>query len=434
MPRSGMDENELLLRHTATWASAKGRTLDHDLLATALALWTGREGHFAQLWPIGSAETLLLQHWPSHEPIRGQDVEVLVATLETFWRFLRGTGRLRSDSAEPKALAKEARRAAPKMVMVSDDPRPSGPVTIEEALTEWGEALVEDAEFDRELQEEIDEQDLYEQSRHDETWALLPDSHDGWAADPPLEASAREARQSPFIQECLRFARWVGDGRRITNGVLRPEQVREAQVEFKLGAWEREFLARSPLAHTAAPFSSSRHGHVPAGLLGELDHLVTTRALQSLWNACAATDLIQVGSTTARATSAADRAHTRSPDDWAELGQEALITAVMTRHFFEPLEPVLRVLFPFLREGVDRVEMSDVRDWWWVHEVNPWAGLGLGILQAHRSSDRQADRLLWAMDDTGLWQRDGETLHRTALGMDVAMRLMSDPSAFLDVG
>lgn len=108
------------------------------------------------------------------------------------------------------------------------------------------------------------------------------------------------------------------------------------------------------------------------------------------------------------------------------------MSAVTTRHFLEPLDPVLRVLLPFLTEDVDRVGISEVKDWWWQHDANPWTNQGLGATQARTASDRQAERLLWALGDTGIWRQDGATLHRTALGVDVALALIDDLSWLLD--
>ncbi|USQ75611.1 hypothetical protein [Ornithinimicrobium cryptoxanthini] len=432
-----MGENELLLRHTETWASAKNRPLDRDLLETAIRLWTGHGGHAAQEWPAGSAESLLLQQWPTQAHLTDAEVGALVESLETFWRFLRATGRMRSGSAEPRALTKEARRAAPKMIAAAAGPEQHRPMTVEEALVEWPGDVAEwedeeEFEFEDEFEDEFAEDYFDDFTR--ETWALLPDDHDGWASDPPVEVSAWEARKSPLVQECLRFARWIGDGKRITGGVLRPAQVREASAEFDLGDWEREFLARSPHAVPGILDSPAFGDRASDGRLGGIDHLVTTRALQTLWFACTYAGLIEVESTVVRATPDADPQHERSPDDWARLGHVSAVLGVVTRHFLEPLDPVLRVLLPFLREGVDRVEVSEVQDWWWEHDKNPWTYQGLGISQARTASDHQVERLLWAVGDTGIWRRERQTLHRTALGMDVAMDFVNDLSGLLATG
>lgn len=368
-------------------------------------------------WPEGSAETLLLHRWPANGPIQEPDVGPLVESLETFWRFLRATGRMRSGSADPKTLVKEARRAAPKIPVVCADPE-RRLMTALEGLTARGG----DDDWDEEFEDDFFDQDY----RYDEAWALLPSNLDGWADDPPVEVSAAETKQSVFIQACLRFAHWVGDGKRVTDGFLRPAQIREASVAFDLAAWEREFLHRSPWRESGLGDSPVLLGRVLDGALGGLDSVVTTRALQSLWFACESAGLIEIGSTTVCATPAVESQEEWSADDWAQVGHTAIASAVVTRHFQEPLDPVLRVLLPFLRDGVDHVEVEDVRDWWWEHDANRWHSLGLGLTQARMLSDRQVDRLLWALDDTGIWRREGRRLHRTALGMDVAMQFLNE--------
>ena len=419
-----MGEHELLLRHTEAWASAKNRTLDRDLLATAIRLWTEQEEHLALEWPEGSAEMLLLHRWPAHEPVQEADVGPLVESLETFWRFLRATGRMRSGSADPKVLVKEARRAAPKIPVACADPQ-HRLMAVLEGLTARGADDDEDEEFEDE-DEEFERDSFDVDYRYDEAWALLPGNLEGWADDPPVELSAAETKRSPFIQTCLRFAQWVGAGKRVTSGVLRPAQIREASVDFDLAAWEREFLHRSPWREPGLGDSPVLRGRALDGILGDLDSVVTTRALQSLWYACESAGLIKIGSTTVCASPAAGSQDEWSADDWAQVGHAAIASAVVTRHFQEPLDPVLRVLLPFLRDGVDHVAVADVRDWWWEHDANQWRSLGLGLTQARRLSDRQVDRLLWAVDDTGIWRREGQRLHRTALGMDVAMRFLNE--------
>ena len=414
-----MGDHELLIRHAETWASTKNRTLDPHVLAAVLGVWTSHEGHTALEWPAGSAERLLLQQWPHHRPIADADIGVLVESLETFWRFLRATGRLRSGSAEPRDLVKEARRAAPRMPA---DHRAADPQSVMEALVEWpgesGEDFDEDDDYD-------EYEDYYDDFAHEETWALEPRGIHDWELDASVEASARDARQSPFVQECLRFARWV-DGTRVTNGVLGPAQIREAEAQFGLPAWEQEFLDRSPLQGPGLREGSALLPGILDGNLGGLDHLVSTRALQSLWHGCVSAELIKVGATTVRATPAADPQRELTENDWSQLGQEAVTKAMLTRCFLEPIDPILRVLLPFLRKGVDQVDEEEVVNWWWEHDANPWNQLGLQVTQARRASDRQVRRLLWSLDDMGLWRREGQTLHRTALGMDVAMLLLDD--------
>ncbi|HEX2704601.1 MAG TPA: hypothetical protein VHM65_02490, partial [Candidatus Lustribacter sp.] len=117
-----MDEYELLIRHTEAWAAAKKRPLDTDLLSSLLHLRDVHDRHPGTSWPAGSAEHLLTVRWPGHGPLGAADAEAIVATLDTFWRFLRGTGRMASGSVEPRDLLREARRAIPAMRARAEDP------------------------------------------------------------------------------------------------------------------------------------------------------------------------------------------------------------------------------------------------------------------------------------------------------------------------
>ena len=72
-------------------------------------------------WPAGSVEHLLLERWPSKGDVDVPDETTLVETLDGWFRFLRSTGRMSGRSADPKQLAREARRAAPRMEVVAGD-------------------------------------------------------------------------------------------------------------------------------------------------------------------------------------------------------------------------------------------------------------------------------------------------------------------------
>ena len=109
-----MDQHELLIRHAVAWADKRKQPLDRELLKTVLNLRDFHDATAPQEWQAGSAEHLMLVRWPSHGPSGVPDVDRLVETLGSFWRFLRGTGRMASSSADPRELAKEARRAAPR--------------------------------------------------------------------------------------------------------------------------------------------------------------------------------------------------------------------------------------------------------------------------------------------------------------------------------
>src|SRR6478736_9318679 len=121
-----VSEHELLLRHASNWAQQRQRVCDTDLLETALELRLHHDGFPPNQWPAGSVEDLMLRRWPSHG-YDTPDVDLLAESLDTFVRFLRVTGRMASGSADPRVLAREAHRAAPRMAAACADPANYGP-------------------------------------------------------------------------------------------------------------------------------------------------------------------------------------------------------------------------------------------------------------------------------------------------------------------
>lgn len=363
-----------------------------------------------------------MRHLERNQPIDATGVSAMVNDLDTFWRFLRATGRMRSGSAEPKDLIREARRAARRMTLSAPTAEPSV-TTVDEPLTgilvrealnalrprpqqgdardvahhleHWGTEHFSDDDRHHDDDDWDDEDDweddlAREDDLMEQTWELLPGREFDWMEDHLLAVPAQDVQESRLIRDCLRLARWVGSGRRVTNnGGLGPADLREAQGALQL----------------------ERPGD--------------PEALHAIWAACVAADLITVGSSVARVTPTA-QPRPRAATEWAELAETAVIASLLVRLRELPFEPLLRVLFPFLREGVDRVEVTEVRDWWWDHRANIWSALGTQAPAARELSDREVDRVLTHAEDTGIWRREGTVLHETPLGRCVAVRLMLD--------
>ena len=135
-------DHEILVHHARVWAESKGRALDADALGEVLELRRAYDEYADGDWPPGSAERLLLVTWPGYGP-PPPDQDTLQQTLDTFWGFLRATGRLRAGSASPAELRREARRALPRMATAYSDP----------ALHSQGRVL---ADFGREIGVELD--------------------------------------------------------------------------------------------------------------------------------------------------------------------------------------------------------------------------------------------------------------------------------------
>lgn len=416
-----------LLQHAQDWANARKRPFDRALVALALRARPSDVDQMGQCWRTGSAEHLM-RHVERSQAVDVTAVSAMVDGLDTFWRFLRATGRMRSGSAEPKELTREARRAARRMTLSAPTAEASltavdEPLTAEllrgtldglrrrtqegdatdiaRHLEHWGPEHFSDDDVHHDDDDWGDEdgwgdEDDWEDdlARQDDlmeqTWELLPGREFDWMEDHLLAVPTQDVQESRLIRDCLRLARWVGSGRRVTSdGRLGPADLQEA------------------------------HGALQPQGSGEPE------GLHALWEACVAADLITVESTVARATPSAQ------PDppagtEWAELAQTAIIAALLVRLRELPFEPLLRVLFPFLREGVDRVEVTEVRDWWWSHRANIWSALGTQAPAVRQLSDREVDRVLTHAEDTGIWRREGTVLHQTPLGRCVAAQLMLD--------
>lgn len=247
------EENRLLLTHARRWTAHKGRALDVGLLGNVLDLRRATDDRPPGSWPIGSAEHLVRVSRPGSDPAETPAAEELQATLDSFWRFLRGTGRMSSESADPADLVRELRRALSYLPTSAerDHRSPEG------RLTEVGEGPGSEPSRSRSLQhlpERLERMvnawnKLREQDRRQR---LSESGFDVEIADPagPLSrpvdpvASAGAARSAAFVQACLRLADWVGPRREVTSsGVLRPAVAREAYEDLDLFTWEKAHLA-----------------------------------------------------------------------------------------------------------------------------------------------------------------------------------------------
>lgn len=194
-----MDEHELLLRHAASWAQDKKRPLDRDLLETAIGLRDFHDVTAAQEWPAGSVEHLMLVRWPSHGPAEVPDVAALIDTLDTYWRFLRSTGRMRSGSADPKALVKEARRAGEGMRESCADPDRHSPTKALLRFSAESGTPLDEVESPEELNALL-------QQVMDRFNALPFEERDRWLPGPGAPGNVPTQRASDMLRQAL------GDG------------------------------------------------------------------------------------------------------------------------------------------------------------------------------------------------------------------------------
>ena len=464
-----MSDHELLLRHAESWASTKRRPFDRPLVETVLDLRHHHDAASATQWPPGSVERVLLTLWPAYGPADAPEAETLSAALDTYFHFLRATGRLASGSAQPAQLTKEARRAARNMADAIADPSRHSQARV---LADFGREIgidLDDAGSVEELQGRLGRvQDAWNALPVEERRRRMPDpsakglvgqamtgslqdmlaeaggasataGREPWPAwqgevgddedvewvPPDDTVAAREAQQAGFVRQCLALADWVGDGREVTaTGVLRPAVAREAYAALDLWSWERT--------------SPSRFNPVREDVTPEVDRLLAENArqwwtsagdclpLDRLWYACEAAGLISVGSR--RAVRSERRPST--DEEWLVFGM-SLVMGQCLRLGRDDVEPLIGLLLVpgVTEEGT--VPLDAVRAWW----DSRWAdGRGLGPSTNELVKEiwrEKVDFALGMFDDCGLWRRDATTITITDFGRAFTV-VLSD--AFLEDG
>ncbi|CAN5380570.1 hypothetical protein BH23ACT6_BH23ACT6_26310 [soil metagenome] len=476
---TAMHDHDLLLRHAVAWAEDKRKTLDRDLLESVVDLRDFHDESAPQAWPPGSVEHLMLVRWPSHGPSDVPNPDDLVHTLDTFWRFLRATGRMAASSADVKSLTKEARRAAPRMEQACADPTRHG---ANKSLIEFGESIgisLDGAASVEDLNERLQRtvqawNELPEATRHElmpadsaaqgslpgqsatalvaqaRQQGLLDDAGHGgrWHregefaedgggvlddealpnADPAVVAE--QVRASPFVQQCLRLAAWVGErGRPITpKGVMRLAPARDAYLELNLWEWEKgdsAFLVSSRSQDLSFEQERTRAEAAAHGFRSAAD----CRTLDRLWLASEAAGLIDLGKT--KAYQNVPRCQPDSDMDWVHLGLTALSALVLSLPSSFSTKFIVRALLPMAYPGSQTVDVREIHQWWWDQPSNfysRWEDSFGG--NARAESDDMASRGLHEMEDTRVWRREGDLLHSTEFGYEFAHILMS----FLDDG
>lgn len=446
-----MNNHELLIRHALGWAERRKRPLDREVLQTALDLRDVHDQWQPQNWPAGSVEHLMLVRWPSHGPSEPPEVEAVVQTLDSFWRFLRATGRMSSASADPKALAKEARRSATGMRAACADPSRHGAA---KSMLEFGSSIglsLDEAGSMEEVQERLQQvmdawNALPEQERRSR--APFESSHQGSAlgrsatqlvgslteADQrddvrvprdeygkvpfaDLTAVAAGVRDSSYVQQCRRLAEWVGTGRPVTpRGVLRLAPAGEAYAELDLWEWERDQLALLP------------GGQHLLDLPPEADELRRKVAgesfrsagdcwpLDRLWLPCHELGLLEVGKTKATAA----WSEPTSDEEWRHLGT-SLVGSLLSHLPSIYADPVIGTLLFLLDEQRDSVTVPELQQWWWDSDRNFYRRLRHSDGSWREASDGLVCTSLHELSDTGAWRREGDVLHATALGHDLAL-------------
>jgi len=445
-------QHDLLVRHFVTWAEKKQRDPDRDLLGELLHLREVYDDLEPTYWPSGSVEHLLLERWPSKSQLARPEPDAVVETLDAFVRFLRSTGRMSARSAAPAELAKEARRAASRMAQASADPANWSPTKV---LIDFGRQIgidLDDAPDEQTLQARLDEitatwnalpqeerrrrmpmpgddadEDLSEEQRAmrrfgvDDGLIALLLTYNGRLPEGELPAAEEVApyfRDSPFLQQVLALARWVGEGREITaTRVLRPAIARQAYDDLGLGAWQRGQLERyycderwAGVAAVGRETWIQRELDRPWRSAGECDEL------HRLWLGAVGCGLIALEGKRAIARLEEDP----TPERWIELGVRAGV-ATLDGHLGKRHYTPVRLVRAMLESYVNKcgpVSKAEVAEWsvrWsdWPSDIAYFTEHGMDLVERQGPSVNEAFGLL---GDTGLYVESDDSLALTPAG------------------
>lgn len=451
-----MDENDLLLRHAERWAAERRRDLDVDLVREALQLRSAHDGLAANRWPARTVTHLLLVRWPAQGSLE-PDVPVLLASLETFWRFLRNTGRLAAGSAEPTALVGEAKSAGRRMAAACADPANFGP--SKQMLA-----------FGREIGITLDDLDDMDEAnerlqRIMNAWNSLPTEERqrrsgsmsnagsrvgqalgeaagqlqrdgelpaGWAMPEPARldedpgdepvypvdpaVSAPQYRASTYLRQVLALCEWVGEGREATaTEVLRPAVAKQAYADLGLWTWERDWLVATGM--------ELPRGRRMDEILSQIGLSVWRSAadclaLDRLWLPALSTGLIVIRGKKA----VFDRGAVPTTDEgWARLAQMLLLALAHRAGPESAFDPLLSVLLAIAWRAKRPHSPAELADLWWSSPAN-WASQSRRDPElARRLSDRHLQGCLAMFGDTGAWVVSRGKLTGTDIGWDLGL-------------
>lgn len=264
-------ELELLLVELRQWAEQRRRIVDVDVLDNLLDLRETYRDTPLTRWPAGSVTDLLLDLWPAKGDGEPPDVGDVALSFESWFRFLRNTGRLASGSADPKVLAREARKAAPLMAERGAD---RSQWSIGKTLTDHARQLgvdLEGAESTDDLNARMalvsaswNSLPVHERQRlmprpGDEDVSGCERAMAAYAVDDPVVAlvmsmrhelptgplpesslTAPLVRDSGLLHDVRQLLEALPDRVEVTStGVLRPALARELHETLRLSRWEQ---------------------------------------------------------------------------------------------------------------------------------------------------------------------------------------------------
>lgn len=446
------DVDTALIADATAWALKKKRQLDPGLLTTVLELRALYDNRSAGSWPTGSAKDFVLIRWPAHGPTELPESDALATTMESFWRFLRGTGRMSSASAEPADLVKELRHALPGMAQACADRSNwsqgrvlgdfgasigidlNAPATEQELQDKLGQIMSEwnDLPFEERarLMPDVSPRTGRGVALTEMLNARTDDSDHEFGdddVDPDLAfrrgdpgVAAREARESAYVNACIGLARWVGPRREVTSiGVLRPAVAREAFLELDLIEWELA-QARDQFSEPLPMETKSRYARVAAEAIDSAANCVP---LDRLWRAATLSGLIEVRRTFAHDTFV-------EPDTdqgWLRLACLLLLGLTDSLEVAEIDALVGCLMVPQVAPDGE-APIAAIGQWWLEHtglDDRPVTALhGAGAVMDERDVRLAALHVALAeFDDTGVWVRNEGWLTITDLGREFAHTL-----------
>ncbi|WP_345524726.1 hypothetical protein [Nocardioides endophyticus] len=434
-----MGEPDLLITHAERWATGKSRSVESELLRQIVNLRLRYDELPPGAWPAGSAERLLLVTWPAYGP-QPPDPDSLRETLDTFWSFLRATGRMAGGSATPAELRKEVRRALPKMAAACEDPANHAQGRV---LGDFGRSIGVD------LDGAADVADLKARvAQVTAAWNALPteerarlmpdpspksltgqrmtaavnrlpwpepepDDFDAEIEPGDVKVSAQLARSSAFVAACLALVEWLGQGKPVTpRGLLRPPVAREAYRHLDLWQWQRRFEAvkRGSYGVPATPMTAEADALLAESALNSWRSAGDCLALDRLWYACDAADQVELTRSTARRGQRAPE----TDEEWRDLAL-VLLLGLCFRLGWYVVEPMAGMLLLAVVAEDEVVPLDAVRAWW-----DSRCPESLRNLDALRWQER-LDVVMFHFEDANLWTVVDDRYTLTDLGRDFAI-------------
>ena len=430
-----MGEHELLLRHAERWAAEHDRGFDRSLVELVLDLRSTHDDRAANLWPAGSVADLMLHRWPSHGPVEAPDADLMVDSLDTFWRFLRSTGRMAGASAEPAQLRKEARKAAKQMPEACADASRYG---VAKSLVGFGGEIglsLDDVdgidEANARMQQIVEAWNalpIEERRRRSGEDMGLPGLADGLDVDMDPDASkpndpsvsAPFARSSPFVAKVLELAAWVGQGREVTaTQLLRPAVGREAYAALDLWSWELRhdgYLAEA-VKDPAFDVERFRAGALKWRSSGDCF------ALDRLWYPALMSNLVTISGKKA----VHDPVLVPSSDEeWVHLTLELLLLLTFRTQAVAGVTALVHLL-AHLQPDFDGGPhtLDELQEAWWESPANERADYLAQHAWGREVSDLQLAGCVEQYEDCGLWTHQGDRLVATPLSWDFLVVLIS---------